>query len=123
MRPGTAVQAAAAQQSQNQRLEGKCQAAATPARSPTQPAWSSQQGAGMAAPKTQVVTGGGDFNASQVASFAAASQLDAAGVDYQIVAITGPQSSGKSTLLNHVVRRLARAAWWQVACSTGRPAP
>ena len=72
-------------------------------------------------PKTQVVTGAGEFNTSQVASFAAASRLDSAGVDYQIVAITGPQSSGKSTLLNHVVR-LGSSATLPVRCcsSSGR---
>ena len=57
------------------------------------------------AAKTQVVTGGGEFNTAELAAFVAASKLDNAGLDYQIVAITGPQSSGKSTLLNYVVRR------------------
>ena len=53
--------------------------------------------------KTQVVSGSGGFNTAEVTDFATQSQLASAGVRYQIVAITGPQSSGKSTLLNHVV--------------------
>ena len=53
--------------------------------------------------KTQVVSGSGSFNTAEVTDFATTSQLASAGVRYQIVAITGPQSSGKSTLLNHVV--------------------
>ena len=54
----------------------------------------------------QVVSGSGEFNDAVVRGFMASNKLDQAGVDYQIVAITGPQSSGKSTLLNHVVSGL-----------------
>ena len=61
----------------------------------------------MSNAKTQVVSGSGNFNAAEVTEFASASQLASAGVQYQIVAITGPQSSGKSTLLNHVVGLLS----------------
>ncbi|KAK9839889.1 hypothetical protein WJX74_009244 [Apatococcus lobatus] len=50
----------------------------------------------------QVVSGTGEFNDAIVRNFLTTNKLDQAGVDYQIIAITGPQSSGKSTLLNHV---------------------
>lgn len=55
------------------------------------------------APVLQVVSGDGQFNTEGVQDFVAANKLDTCGVGYSIVAITGPQSSGKSTLLNHVV--------------------
>lgn len=62
----------------------------------------------------QVVSGTGEFNDALVREFVIKNKLDQAGVDYQIIAITGPQSSGKSTLLNHVV-------WppgaWQTLCA------
>lgn len=48
----------------------------------------------------QVVTGDGEFNEADVRKFVSAAHIDTAGVDYQTVAITGPQSSGKSTLMN-----------------------
>ena len=51
----------------------------------------------------QVVSGSGEFNNALVREFLTKNKLDQSGVDYQIIAITGPQSSGKSTLLNHVV--------------------
>ncbi|KAK9867191.1 hypothetical protein WJX84_006772 [Apatococcus fuscideae] len=50
----------------------------------------------------QVVSGSGEFNDAVVRAFLTSNKLDQAGVDYQIIAITGPQSSGKSTLLNYV---------------------
>ena len=52
----------------------------------------------------QVVTGEGVFNAENVKAFMRDHHLEAAGVDYSVVAITGPQSSGKSTLMNTLVR-------------------
>ena len=52
----------------------------------------------------QVVSGDGDFNESGVRQFVSAARIDTAGVDYQTIAITGPQSSGKSTLMNALVR-------------------
>ena len=58
----------------------------------------------------QVVSGSGEFNDAVVRGFMASNKLDQAGVDYQIIAITGPQSSGKSTLLNHVVSHQAAGA-------------
>ena len=52
----------------------------------------------------QVVTGEGAFNSENVKAFMRDHHLEAAGVDYSVVAITGPQSSGKSTLMNTLVR-------------------
>lgn len=51
----------------------------------------------------QVVDGEGDFNTSGVVNFVHETGVEASGVDYTVVAIMGPQSSGKSTLLNHLV--------------------
>lgn len=61
----------------------------------------------MAGPVLQVVSGDGQFDTEGVEAFVRANKIDTAGVDYDIVAITGPQSSGKSTLLNHLVRQQA----------------
>lgn len=52
----------------------------------------------------QVVSGDGEFNENGVRQFVSAAHIDTAGVDYQTIAITGPQSSGKSTLMNALVR-------------------
>jgi ABC-type hemin transport system ATPase subunit len=54
-------------------------------------------------PPVQVVDKDGIFNAAGVAAFAQDSGVVAVGGGYQMVAIMGPQSSGKSTLLNHLV--------------------
>ena len=51
----------------------------------------------------QVVNGDGDFNNAGVEEFVKQHRISEAGVGYQVVAITGPQSSGKSTLMNAVV--------------------
>ena len=53
----------------------------------------------------QVVTTDGDFNEAEVQNFLRSCGVMQAGRNYQIVAITGPQSSGKSTLMNKLVRR------------------
>lgn len=58
----------------------------------------------------QVVSGDGEFNESGVRQFVSAAHIDIAGVDYQTIAITGPQSSGKSTLMNALVRYMMQAA-------------
>eukprot|EP00210_Caulerpa_lentillifera_P002250 g2162.t1 len=50
----------------------------------------------------QLVDGSGVYNTSIMADFAKTSSLATAGLKYQVVAIMGPQSSGKSTLMNHV---------------------
>ena len=54
----------------------------------------------------QVVDDDGEYQEQAVEAFLRDQQLDAAGVNYQIIAIMGPQSSGKSTLMNAVVRPL-----------------
>ncbi len=54
----------------------------------------------------QVVDDDGNYQEQAVATFVRDQQLDAAGINYQIIAIMGPQSSGKSTLMNAVVRPL-----------------
>lgn len=59
-----------------------------------------QSGSGI----LQVVSGEGDFNGELVNSFMREHDVHEAGVGYQVVAITGPQSSGKSTLMNALVR-------------------
>ena len=51
----------------------------------------------------QVVSGDGEFKEDSVISFMRDNDVQDAGVDYQVVAITGPQSSGKSTLMNALV--------------------
>lgn len=51
----------------------------------------------------QVVNGDGEFNEEGVNEFIRRHNVNDVGVGYQIVAITGPQSSGKSTLMNAVV--------------------
>lgn len=51
----------------------------------------------------QVVNRDGDFNEAGVEEFVKQHRITEAGVGYQVVAITGPQSSGKSTLMNAVV--------------------
>ena len=51
----------------------------------------------------QVVNGDGEFNTSGVAEFVHETGVESAGVGYTVVAIMGPQSSGKSTLLNNLV--------------------
>ena len=55
----------------------------------------------------QVVNGDGEFNESGVGDFIKQHSISDVGVGYQVVAITGPQSSGKSTLMNAVVSKLA----------------
>lgn len=52
----------------------------------------------------QVVDDDGNYQEQAVEEFLRDQQLIAAGVNYQIIAIMGPQSSGKSTLMNAVVR-------------------
>ncbi|KXZ47030.1 hypothetical protein GPECTOR_38g267 [Gonium pectorale] len=50
----------------------------------------------------QVISGEGEFAQSDVQQFVENNALAACKTNYQVVAIMGPQSSGKSTLLNHV---------------------
>ncbi|KAM1359493.1 hypothetical protein ACFX11_046476 [Malus domestica] len=51
---------------------------------------------------TQIVDGDGSFNEAGVASFVSSTNFAQHGTYYTAVAIIGPQSSGKSTLLNHL---------------------
>jgi len=62
----------------------------------------------MSSSVLQVVDGEGEFNASGVNDFMRNEGVENSGVDYTIVAIMGPQSSGKSTLLNHLVSSLGK---------------
>jgi hypothetical protein len=59
----------------------------------------------MAAQTTccQVIDGDGSFNEQEVDAFVHQHGVIEARTNYQVVAIMGPQSSGKSTLMNHVV--------------------
>eukprot|EP01026_Neomeris_dumetosa_P003016 TRINITY_DN10820_c0_g1_i4.p1 TRINITY_DN10820_c0_g1~~TRINITY_DN10820_c0_g1_i4.p1 ORF type:complete len:282 (-),score=31.95 TRINITY_DN10820_c0_g1_i4:51-896(-) len=50
----------------------------------------------------QLVTGEGEIDKDSIDEFLAEQNLTGAGVNYQVVAIMGPQSSGKSTLLNNL---------------------
>lgn len=56
----------------------------------------------------QVVSGDGSFNTQGVEQFVKDTGVESSGVAYTVVAIMGPQSSGKSTLLNHLVRQEGR---------------
>ncbi|PIA46776.1 hypothetical protein AQUCO_01500372v1 [Aquilegia coerulea] len=51
---------------------------------------------------TQLIDGDGAFNVSGVDNFVKAVKLGECGLSYAVVSIMGPQSSGKSTLLNHL---------------------
>ncbi|XP_075105488.1 protein ROOT HAIR DEFECTIVE 3 homolog 2 isoform X2 [Nicotiana tabacum] len=51
---------------------------------------------------TQLIDGNGEFNAKGLDNFTSTVKLTRCGLSYAVVAIMGPQSSGKSTLLNHL---------------------
>ncbi|KAJ8643423.1 hypothetical protein MRB53_005171 [Persea americana] len=53
---------------------------------------------------TQLIDGDGAFNVSGIENFIKAMKLGECGLSYAVVSIMGPQSSGKSTLLNHLFR-------------------
>ncbi|KAF9668157.1 hypothetical protein SADUNF_Sadunf15G0099700 [Salix dunnii] len=50
----------------------------------------------------QLIDGNGKFNMEGLQDFMAATDFAQCGLSYSVVAIIGPQSSGKSTLMNHV---------------------
>ncbi|KAG9455655.1 hypothetical protein H6P81_000163 [Aristolochia fimbriata] len=50
----------------------------------------------------QLIDGDGTFNVSGLEKFVKAVKLNECGLSYAVVSIMGPQSSGKSTLLNHL---------------------
>lgn len=52
----------------------------------------------------QVISATGQYESCNIQAFLERNNLGCAGVSYTTVAIMGPQSSGKSTLLNTVVR-------------------
>uniref|UniRef100_A0A164UST5 Protein ROOT HAIR DEFECTIVE 3 homolog n=1 Tax=Daucus carota subsp. sativus TaxID=79200 RepID=A0A164UST5_DAUCS len=51
---------------------------------------------------THLIEGDGTFNASGLENFIKEVKLSECGLSYAVVSIMGPQSSGKSTLLNHL---------------------
>ncbi|PPD83338.1 hypothetical protein GOBAR_DD19728 [Gossypium barbadense] len=51
---------------------------------------------------TQLIDGEGEFNVVGLDNFIRTTKLTNCGLSYAVVAIMGPQSSGKSTLLNHL---------------------
>jgi len=51
---------------------------------------------------TQLIDGDGVFNVSGLDNFMKEVKLGECGLSYAVVSIMGPQSSGKSTLLNHL---------------------
>lgn len=51
---------------------------------------------------TQLIDGDGVFNVTGIDSFIKEVKLGECGLSYAVVSIMGPQSSGKSTLLNHL---------------------
>ncbi|KAJ0081002.1 hypothetical protein Patl1_11822 [Pistacia atlantica] len=51
---------------------------------------------------TQLIDGNGNFNVEGLDNFVRTTKLADCGLSYAVVAIMGPQSSGKSTLLNHL---------------------
>ncbi|KAI3860035.1 hypothetical protein MKW92_047834 [Papaver armeniacum] len=53
---------------------------------------------------TQLIDGDGEFNATGLESFMKTAKVSECGLSYAVVAIMGPQSSGKSTLLNYLFR-------------------
>ncbi|MCO5586652.1 hypothetical protein L7F22_040594 [Adiantum nelumboides] len=53
-------------------------------------------------PSIQLIDGQGNFNESGLDSFVKTVRLSESGLSYAVVSIMGPQSSGKSTLLNHL---------------------
>ncbi|RWR85441.1 protein ROOT HAIR DEFECTIVE 3 isoform X2 [Cinnamomum micranthum f. kanehirae] len=53
---------------------------------------------------THLIDGDGEFNISGVENFMKAVKLGECGLNYAVASIMGPQSSGKSTLLNNLFR-------------------
>lgn len=60
--------------------------------------------------KMQLIDSEGEFRKEELKEFVSAAHVDSTS-DYQVVAIMGPQSSGKSTLMNHVVGERMRAVY------------
>ncbi|TQD98651.1 hypothetical protein C1H46_015708 [Malus baccata] len=51
---------------------------------------------------TQLICGNGEFNPAALDRFVKKVKFDKCGISYAVVAIMGPQGSGKSTLMNHL---------------------
>lgn len=51
---------------------------------------------------TQLIDGNGEFNVDGLGNFVRTTKFNDCGLSYAVVAIMGPQSSGKSTLMNHL---------------------
>ncbi|WJX23181.1 hypothetical protein P8452_12411 [Trifolium repens] len=51
---------------------------------------------------TQLIDGDGGFNKTGLDNFIKTSNMSSRGLSYAVVSIMGPQSSGKSTLMNHL---------------------
>ncbi|XP_074312775.1 protein ROOT HAIR DEFECTIVE 3-like isoform X2 [Silene latifolia] len=51
---------------------------------------------------TQLIDGDGNFNVTGLDKYLKRVELEKCGISYAVVSIMGPQSSGKSTLLNHL---------------------
>ncbi|KAL2341507.1 hypothetical protein Fmac_009447 [Flemingia macrophylla] len=51
---------------------------------------------------TQLIYGDGEFNVDGLSNFIKTVNLASCGLSYAVVSIMGPQSSGKSTLMNHL---------------------
>ncbi|XP_024527496.1 protein ROOT HAIR DEFECTIVE 3 homolog 2 [Selaginella moellendorffii] len=59
---------------------------------------------GFTVPTMQLIDGSGKFNEAGLEEFVKSVRLPECGLSYAVVSIMGPQSSGKSTLLNHLFR-------------------
>ncbi|RDY09503.1 Protein ROOT HAIR DEFECTIVE 3-like 1, partial [Mucuna pruriens] len=66
--------------------------------------WNQQTTNSEACCSTQLIDGDGTFNVSGVENFMKEVKLAECGLSYAVVSIMGPQSSGKSTLLNNLFR-------------------
>lgn len=66
--------------------------------------------AGAPPDRCQVIDSDGAFQEQQLNGFVQQNGVIDARTNYQVVAIMGPQSSGKSTLMNHVVSMVFMAS-------------
>lgn len=73
----------------------------------------------MSAPTVQVIDGDGEFQEDALKTWVNDTGVAGSQANYQVVAIMGPQSSGKSTLMNHLVRGacMANSAMIGGACA------
>ncbi|GAB2225510.1 hypothetical protein Droror1_Dr00006305 [Drosera rotundifolia] len=64
----------------------------------------------------QLISGDGNFNDVGMDDFANKVKMNEWGISYSVISIMGPQSSGKSTLLNH----LYGTKFWEMDADEGR---